>query len=156
MDKKPEFILASYVTYKELYRCEKYRSQYQILAEFIKYAIYERRIYQFSSVEMRKVVEDLFGFRVPNAVIKTALKKTDCVYKLDTQDEYGVNQELIKIDTSLKEYKNNAEKYNLQLIDLLCDFTEKRLEKKLPESEKQKLSTNFMAYLLDESNGGVI
>lgn len=25
MNKKPEFILASYVTYKELYKCEKYR-----------------------------------------------------------------------------------------------------------------------------------
>lgn len=154
MSRKPEFILASYVTYKELYKCEKYRSQYQILAEFIKYAICERRIYQFSSAEMRKVVEDLFGFRVPNAVIKTVLKKIDCVYKLDSQDEYGVNQEMIKIDTFLKEHKNNAEKSNIQLIDLLCDFTEKRIGRKLSESEIQKLSTNFMAYLLDESNGG--
>ncbi len=61
MSKKPEFILASYVTYKELHKCEKYRSQYQILAKFIKYAIYEKRVYQFSSIEIRKIVEDLFG-----------------------------------------------------------------------------------------------
>ncbi len=154
MNKKPEFILASYVTYKELYKCEKYRSQYQILAEFIKYAICDKKVYQFSSIEMRKMVEDLFGFKVPNAVIKTALKKIDCVYKLDTQNEYGVNPESIKIDESLKKYKNDAEKNNLYLIDLLCDFTEKRLEKKLSETEKQKLASNFMAYLLDESNGG--
>lgn len=154
MSKKPEFILASYVTYKELYKCEKYRSQYQILAEFIKYAIYEKKLYQFSSIEIRKIVEDLFGFKVPNAVIKTALKKTDCVYKLDTQDAYGVDQEMIKIDTSFKKYKNSAEQYNSQLIDLLCEFTEKRIGRKLSEDEIQKLSTDFMAYLLDESNGG--
>ena len=79
MNKKPEFILASYVTYKELYKCEKYRSQYQILAEFIKYAICDKKVYQFSSIEMRKMVEDLFGFKVPNAVIKTALKNRLCI-----------------------------------------------------------------------------
>ena len=34
-------ILASYVTYKELSQHGNYKSSYQILAEFIKYIIYE-------------------------------------------------------------------------------------------------------------------
>lgn len=49
-----ESILASYVTYKELYSNENYRSAYQILAEFIKYIISTENIYNFSIPELNK------------------------------------------------------------------------------------------------------
>ena len=39
-----ESVLASYVTYKELYANNNYRSAYQILAEFIKYLISAEQI----------------------------------------------------------------------------------------------------------------
>ena len=35
-------ILASYATFKELYNEGKYRSPYQILAEFIKYIVFNK------------------------------------------------------------------------------------------------------------------
>jgi len=154
MKSKPEFVLASYVTYKELYKCEKYRSPYQILGEFIKYIIYENRIYQFSSSEMKKMTLDTFGFKVPNAVLKTTLKKIDCIEKVSGQDEYSVDYEKIKIDPSFEKYKDNAEKDNACLIEELIDYTERRTKTKLSDKEKEELSACFMAYLLDESNGG--
>ena len=40
-------ILASYVTYKELSSRGNYKSPYQILAEFIKYIIYEKNYMLF-------------------------------------------------------------------------------------------------------------
>ncbi|MFR0953560.1 MAG: hypothetical protein ACLSGK_12525 [Lachnospiraceae bacterium] len=40
-------ILASYVTYKELSSHGNYKSPYQILAEFIKYIIYEKTYMRF-------------------------------------------------------------------------------------------------------------
>ena len=49
-----ESILASYVTYKELYASDSYRSAYQILAEFIKYQIASEEIYSFSVPELKK------------------------------------------------------------------------------------------------------
>lgn len=46
-------ILASYVTYKELSNHGNYKSPYQILAEFIKYIIYEEKLYAFSIGESK-------------------------------------------------------------------------------------------------------
>lgn len=40
-------ILASYVTYKELSSHDNYKSPYQILAELIKYIIYEKNYMRF-------------------------------------------------------------------------------------------------------------
>lgn len=154
MKSKPEFVLASYVTYKELYKCEKYRSPYQILGEFIKYIIYENRIYQFSCSEMKKRALDTFGFKIPNAVLKTTLKKLDCIAKLGGQEEYSVDYEKIQIDPSFEVYKNNAEKDNACLIEELIEHTEHRIKNKLSDIQKENLSSCFMAYLLDESNGG--
>ena len=154
MEKKPELILASYVTYKELYKCKKYKSQYQILAEFVKYAIYENKLYQFSSVEMKKMISDIFGFELPNAVLKSVLKKIDCIEKNGVKDEFSVNQNAIILDGTFEAYRSSAEKENTHLIDLLYEFTEKRLNRELSGKDKQELSQNFMAYLLDKSNGG--
>ena len=47
-------ILASYVTYKELSSHGNYKSPYQILAEFIKYIIYEKKLYAFSIGEIKR------------------------------------------------------------------------------------------------------
>lgn len=70
-----ESVLASYVTYKELYANDNYRSAYQILAEFIKYIIVTEEIYSFSIPGLKKRIQDIFGFQLPNAVIKAAIKK---------------------------------------------------------------------------------
>lgn len=55
-------ILASYVTYKELSSRGNYKSPYQILAEFIKYIIYEKKLYAFSIGEIKSRVENEFEF----------------------------------------------------------------------------------------------
>lgn len=39
---KSNSILASYAVYKNLYDNREYRSSYQIIAQFIKYIIYEK------------------------------------------------------------------------------------------------------------------
>ena len=154
MKKRPELILASYVTYKELYRCDKYRSPYQILGEFVKYIIYEKKLYVFSAIDMKKHIDEIFGFKLPNAVLKTTLRKVDCVEKAKEHEEFLVDYEKLEIDVSFKDYKDMAEKSNLQLIEKLIDFTEKRMNCLLSSNDKQQLSMEFMAYLLDESNGG--
>ncbi len=61
-------ILASYVTYKELSSHGNYKSPYQILAEFIKYIIYEKKLYAFSIGEIKSRVENEFEFYLPDAV----------------------------------------------------------------------------------------
>ena len=154
MKKAPEIVMASYVTYKELFRGKKYKSPYQILAEFIKYIIIQEKIYQFSCLEIKKMIVDTFGFKLPNAVLKSALKKVECVEENGRRDEYSVDYKKINIDSSFEMYKKNAEQENVRLMTKLVEFTEERFCEKLDESKKQELLVDFMAYLLDESNGG--
>ena len=72
-------ILASYVTYKELSSHGNYKSSYQILAEFVKYVIYEEKLYAFSISEIKNRVENEFEFHLPDAVLRSALRKIDFV-----------------------------------------------------------------------------
>lgn len=51
-------------------------------------------------------------------------------------------------------YKKNAEQENVRLMTKLVEFTEEKLSERLDEKKKQELLADFMAYLLDESNGG--
>lgn len=154
MKKSPEIVMASYVTYKELFRGKKYKSPYQILAEFIKYIIIQEKIYQFSCLEIKKMIIDTFGFKLPNAVLKSALKKVECVEKNGQRDEYSVDYKKISVDSSFEMYKKNAEQENVRLMTKLVEFTEEKLCERLDENKKQELLADFMAYLLDESNGG--
>ena len=145
-----ESILASYVTYKELYANDNYRSAYQILAEFIKYIIYTEKIYSFSIPELKKKVHDVFGFRLPNAVIKSAIKKIDYVERIQNKDEYSVNWQNLKVDTKFLQYKEKAEKENTILTERLVLYAEK---KKQNGVDRNEIIQELIAYLLDQSNG---
>lgn len=112
-----ESILASYVTYKELYSNENYRSAYQILAEFIKYIISKENIYNFSIPELNKKMRENFGFVLPNAVIKSAVKKLDFIEKIEHSEQYGVNGKSVYIDKNFCQYKEKAEKINSDLME---------------------------------------
>lgn len=91
---------------------------------------------------------------MPNAVLKSALKKVECVEKNGRRDEYSVDYKKINVDSSFEMYKKNAEQENVRLMTKLVEFTEEKLSERLDEKKKQELLADFMAYLLDESNGG--
>lgn len=146
-----ESVLASYVTYKELYASDNYRSPYQILAEFIKYIMASEEIYSFFIPELKKKLKDVFGFQLPNAVIKSAIKKSDYIERIPHSEEYSVNRENLKIDPQFTHYRERAEKENSELTERLISYAE---EMKQGEINKDELVQELVAYLLDESNGG--
>lgn len=145
-------ILASYVTYKELSNHGNYKSPYQILAEFIKYIIYEEKLYAFSIGEIKSRVENEFEFHLPDAVLKSALKKIDFVTR-DTTGNYCVNGEKINVDGTLKKYRNLAEDTEISVSEQLVSFVEETKDYKLDNKEKKELMRAFVSYLIDESNG---
>lgn len=146
-----ESVLASYVTYKELYANENYRSAYEILAEFIKYIIVTENFYNFSIPQLKKKIHDVFGFKLPNAVIKTTIKKLDYIERIPNKEEYGVNRQNVKVDERFFRYKENAEKDNVALTEKLIEYAKHR---ELGNNSKEELTQELIAYLLDESNGG--
>ena len=116
-------ILASYVTYKELSSHGNYKSPYQILAEFIKYIIYEKNLYAFSIGEIKGRVENEFEFYLPDAVLKSALRKIDFV-TYDATGNYCVNGEKIRVDGVLKKYRDLAETAEISVSEQLISFIE--------------------------------
>ena len=144
-------ILASYVTYKELSNRGNYKSPYQILAEFIKYIIYEKKLYAFSIGEIKSRVENEFEFYLPDAVLKSALKKIDFV-TYDTTGNYCVNVEKVRVNGELKKYRNLAENTEISILEQLISFVEEK-NYKLNNREKKELMRAFGSYLIDESNG---
>lgn len=150
-DMYSESVLASYVTYKELYANDNYRSAYQILAEFIKYVIATEEIYSFSVPELKKKMQDVFGFQLPNAVIKSALKKIDYIERIQHREDYSVNRQDLKVDQKFSQYKEKAEKENSVLTEKLIAYAE---EKRQGSISRKELVQELIAYLLDESNGG--
>lgn len=88
-------ILASYATFKELYNEGKYHSPYQILAEFIKYIIATEHDYSFSLFDMKNSLKRVFGFELPTAVIKTAIKGIKGIVKREDSIDYDVDEKQI-------------------------------------------------------------
>lgn len=143
-----ESILASYVTYKELYSNENYKSAYQILAEFIKYIISTENIYNFSIPELNKKMRENFGFVLPNAVIKSAVKKLDFIEKIEHSEQYGVNGKSVYIDKNFFQYKEKAEKINSDLMEKLYSYA---IGIQGFSGSKEELTQELIRYLLDES-----
>ena len=90
-------ILASFATLKSLNDSKKYINSYQILAEFIKYIIDGQKLYVFTAIEMKNRLKSVFGFDIPEAVVKTASKSLPFVtrengtYIVDIyREKYGV------------------------------------------------------------------
>ena len=138
-------ILASYVTYKELYKSEMYTSPYQILAEFIKYILYTEKMYSFSLVEIKKRLRDIFEFDLPTAVIKSSLRKIESITRCQNGD-YAINVETIEVDESLMKYKEDAENRNDIISKMLVEYVEEKIGKCLDTRDKHDLIKEFIAY----------
>ncbi|WP_320915522.1 hypothetical protein [Enterocloster bolteae] len=145
-------ILASYVTYKELYRNGNYRSSYQVLAEFIKYIISVNKLYAFSIGELKTSIENEFGFHLPDAVLKSALKKIDFIIR-GVEGNYSVIVDSINVDGVLEQYKDLAENEGSQILEQLVSYVQNEQGCKLDNREKRDLNRAFVTYLIDESNG---
>ena len=74
-------ILASFSTLKILNDTKKYKNSYQILSEFICYIINTKKLYSFTANEMKNQLNSVFGFNIPEAVVKTTSKNLPFVTK---------------------------------------------------------------------------
>ena len=137
-------ILASYATFKELYKSQKYTSPYQILSEFIQYIIASKPLYSFSSTDIQGCLKDDFGFNPPIAVIRTALKGIEglkCnhqVYTIEPKNQIN--------NSDFKVAQRKSEEYKQNIIDALLDFAKL---KEIPV-DKERIEKEFYAFVLDE------
>lgn len=139
-------ILTSFVTLKVLNDTKKYNSSYQILSEFIKYIISTESLYNFSAVKMKNLLNSVFGFNIPEVVIKTTLKNIPFIERSD--NIYRVNMTNVLCDTNFLETKQNAENNNISIINFLTEYIISKQPDK--EIDEHKLTKDFIAFLLDD------
>ena len=143
-------ILASYATFKELYNEGKYRSPYQILAEFIKYIVLAENTYSFSLVKMKQDLKRVFGFELPTAVIKTAVKGIDGITKGSATSDYIVNNKQLIENAEFVSLRKETETENLELSKLLLDYAHEHYSDQYIQEDV--LVQDFIAYLIDENS----
>lgn len=143
-------ILASYATFKELYNEGKYRSPYQILAEFIKYIVLTENTYSFSLVKMKQDLKRVFGFELPTAVIKTAVKGIDGMTREAATSDYVVNNKQLIENVEFVSLRKETEVENLELSKLLLDYAHEYHSDQYIQEDV--LVQDFIAYLIDENS----
>ena len=137
-------IMASYATFKELYKSKKYNSPYQILSEFISYLIASKSLYTFTSTDIQSYLELEFGFDLPLAVIRTAMRSVPRVFR--DHQIYHVS-EIDQENNSFQTYRLQAEEKSQSITDALYKFAE---AKNSLDLDKFKLSQELIAFVLDE------
>ncbi len=137
-------IMASYATFKELYNSKKYSSPYQILAEFIKYIIVSKTLYTFTSTDIQGFLYDEFGFNLPLAVVRTAIKNIGEV--ILNNHIYNVSSQSIQSNNDFCNYKQKSEEQSKIITDALIEYA----EGKNVILDKARFVEELIAFMLDE------
>lgn len=139
-------ILASFATLKELNDSKKYTNSYQILSEFISYIICAQNIVSFSAAEMKQRINDVFGFNIPEAVVKTTSSHLSFITK--ENGIFMVDKKLIKTSKSLSEILYLADSKSTKIISELTNF----IVQKCPEKEvkTEDITKDLIAFLIDD------
>lgn len=142
----PTSILASFSTMKSMVDAKRYQSPYQILAEFIQYIIIKSNLHSFTAIEMKNRLNEVFGFDVPEAVVRTAARGLQFI-KTGNGIHHVDRHELGEI-TLFEEKKAVAEATNADVIDLLVAFVQEN--NPLSVIAVDVLTQEFIAFLLDD------
>lgn len=138
--------MASFATLKSLSDVKKYQSPYQLLREFINYIIISNSLYSFSAVEMKNCLNSHFGFSIPEAVVKTALKGmpgTALVHGI-----YNVAKAEVRMNRLFEEAKKESDEYETYIIKLLSEYISNRTGNDMISEET--LSRELANFLLED------
>ncbi len=140
-------LLASAALFRQLH--ENKKDVYDVLAQFIRSSISWSSLRSFNVTECSTALERSFGFNIPDAVIRTCLKK-----RLKRAEELSLKQGIyswtetfVRTD-SLKEDYTNIQSEQSYIINTLAEHVEKVMAKELSTSERNQLSEDFYSYFL--------
>lgn len=142
-------LLASVALFRELYNSDSFKSIPDILAEFIKGAIVFEKQYSLNSAELKGLLRDVYGFDIPESVLRTTLRNRlkDVVTK-----SFNIYHFDSSISNEYKDFKLSVEsitgRQNNILFEL-CSYIETKKNRKLSEKEREKVFENFSHFLMD-------
>lgn len=140
-------ILAAFATLKTLNDYKNYSSPYQLLSEFINYIICEKEMYTFITIEMKNQLGEVFGFSIPEAVVKSASKILPFVSR--ENGVFIVDKEQLKTNEKFYELIDIAKNDNNSIINKITQYIlETFPDKKI---DKNDLSLDLIAFLLEDN-----
>jgi hypothetical protein len=142
-------LLASVALFRKLYDREDYNNIYDILAEFIRGGvIYESKL-TYTSEEIKGLLKKVYGFEIPESVIKTTLRNRFDGKLTKVSNSYtfqpNIKDNFDKIEQELVEVNNKNE----DLVNHLNQYISKLLGKTLTEDEKSRIFENFTHFTMD-------
>lgn len=145
---KENKLIASIVVFKELH--DNNKDIYDIISEFIKAGIIHQKKWSFNSTEITLLLENIFDFKLPEAVIKTTLKKRLIKSKFLTfkDGSYSVTNIETKIDPHFESnYENKKSIYKETEYEFI-KYIEDEKEQSLSKTEINEIIKNLNQFLL--------
>lgn len=136
--------LASYALLKALTDSKEYNNQYEILAEFIRYIISERKLREFYLIEIQNYLMEEFSFTIPQAAIKTSIKHIKECKK--SGERYVIDNTVIDIK-GFSDIQNNTIQMNQKIIEKLYEYALQEDK----DISKDVLEDVFIKYIIDDS-----
>lgn len=135
--------IASIAMYREL--VDKGLDIYDILAEFIKYILFDKKIIKFKSQDINKYLKEVFNYSVPDVAVKESIRKIESIKP--EGDEYTVISDL-KYDAKFLENKERLEKDTEAVFENLISFIELKHKRTLTASERTSVFKELYDFLL--------
>lgn len=147
--------LAARVTFSQLFDAK--RDIYSVIIEYVIYVIRNMGV-TFSAHDITQEINTRFDFNLPEAVVKTAIKKFLLKYDnkygitLSKHGDYSVinstpSSQNIFCESSLNEVEQH-------LLLPLCRYIEEAEDVQVDQSTKREIENAFCNYLIEESYSG--
>lgn len=149
---KENKLIASVVVFKELLDNDK--DIYDIIAEFSKAAIIDCKKWVFTPTDLRQILEEVFDFKLPEAVIKATLKKRLIKNKFVrlSNGEYAVIDVNEKINPEFAQNYSEKKALYKKTEAEFSDYIEKKKEVKLTDFDKEGVRNSLNQFLLGSSH----
>ena len=138
--------MAALAVFRSLYDNKK--DIFTIICEFIKESVHDRNLLKVNTSLVSSILNEDYGFIIPEAVIDTALKRI----ATKSKGEYSFS-DLHSINGNLDEYYNSITESNNKIIEDLIEYVELKKQGKLTVKEKGILNQSFCEFLIsDDTN----
>ena len=146
---KDKNLIASVALFSELYNSDTYKNIPEIIAEFIRGAIIFENKYSFNSTELKDLLNKIYGFDIPESVIRTTLqnKLKDGIKRENNYFHFneGIKKSQLNINHDFQEISKSQN----QIIEDIYHYIETKRRTKLSTGDKSEVLENVFHFLMD-------
>ena len=149
MERKKQITsLASLAVFRELYNNQT--DIYGIISKFLNHIIVSQGKYNFTLTEITNLLNESFGFSIPEAVVNTSLGRLEDIKK--EKELFTVEKRLQQDESDVTPLQNiSIQKSNL-IIDGLFKYISQEKNIELDENKKERIVHSFCSFLIDGVN----